>query len=252
VGTNSGCFGRVLRGAGGRRTWAGVALFTALAVLSSSQSPTPTGWLSGKLTDLYSRPVGEATLVLRNAATGAEATARTGRDGSYRFSGLAPGEYTLEAVSQHLGHGQIAGIYVGAGHESRMQAALRLDRDPEPLRPPMQTSAGTAPRPGQAPEPGTTRVFIPPVSAASKPAVLIPPLEAGLSQQPIEVLRLRAVPALTRQPGEAVPSEALAKVPNSHRQIQSPSATNWFLARPVLHEIECAFRQEQFRRRFPA
>ena len=66
--------------------------------------------------------------MLRNAATGAESKATTSKNGSYHFNSLAPGEYSLAANSPHLGQGQIAGIYVSAGHESRVQAALELSR----------------------------------------------------------------------------------------------------------------------------
>ena len=71
---------------------AGVVFAGVLSAGAFSQSPTPTGALSGKLTDLYARPVAEATLVLRNTVSGAEARTTTTKDGSYRFRGLAAGE----------------------------------------------------------------------------------------------------------------------------------------------------------------
>jgi hypothetical protein len=49
-------------------------------------------------------------VVVRNEATGAEARATTARNGTYRFTGLSSGEYTLEAESPQLGHGSVEGI----------------------------------------------------------------------------------------------------------------------------------------------
>ena len=226
MGTSNCCFGKVLRGAGGRRAWAGAALFGALAVLSSSQSPAQTGRLSGKLTDLYSHPVGEATLVLRNTATGVEATTTTGRDGSYRFSGLTPGEYTLDAGSDRLGQGQIAGIYVQAGHESRVQAAMRLDNKPVAPLAAMQ-AGGEAPsdlRSRKAPGTEPVRALNPTLSGAAKPSVMTPPLEARLSQQPIEVMPLWAV-TTPGTPLSTLSGRAPANVPNTALLPASGDAT---------------------------
>ena len=61
------------------------------------------GALSGKLTDLHSTPLDGATVVARNTATGAEARTVTQKNGSYRFTGLPAGEYTLLAESKLLG-----------------------------------------------------------------------------------------------------------------------------------------------------
>jgi hypothetical protein len=102
------------------------ALLLAAAGTAWAQPAAPSGAggsLAGRVTDLNSRPVDGAILVLRNAATGSEARTTTSKNGSYRFAGLAPGEYTLLAGSRKL-----EGIFVSAGHEARVQAALEFDR----------------------------------------------------------------------------------------------------------------------------
>ncbi|MGA2809721.1 MAG: carboxypeptidase-like regulatory domain-containing protein, partial [Terracidiphilus sp.] len=86
-----------------------------------------TGALSGRLTDLHSRPMDGATVVVRNQATGAESRTTTTKNGTYRFNGLEPGEYTLDAESPELGRGQVADIVVDAGHEARVQAAMEFE-----------------------------------------------------------------------------------------------------------------------------
>jgi hypothetical protein len=85
------------------------------------------GAIAGRLTDLHSVPLAGATVVARNEATGAEMRTTTARNGSYRFTGLDPGEYTLEAESEQLGRGRLEGIFVSAGHEARVQAAMEFE-----------------------------------------------------------------------------------------------------------------------------
>ncbi len=115
--------------AGMNRGWtkqlcAGVLLIAALrAVLAQSADR---GALSGKLTDLYSAPLAGVTVVLRNQATGVEARVITEKNGAYRFSGLDPGEYTLDAESPQSGYGHVERIQVSAGFEARVRTAIEF------------------------------------------------------------------------------------------------------------------------------
>ncbi|HEY6489373.1 MAG: carboxypeptidase-like regulatory domain-containing protein [Terracidiphilus sp.] len=84
------------------------------------------GSLSGTLTDIYSKPLAGATVVLRNQVTGAEVRTTTTKGGRYRFLDLAPGDYSLEARNADRSEGGVEGIEVAAGHESRVRAALDL------------------------------------------------------------------------------------------------------------------------------
>jgi hypothetical protein len=124
--------------------------FAQLAPGASTQSEparlpsVQSGSLAGKLTDLHSKPLEGVVLVARNQATGAEARTVTTKNGAYRFSSLAPGEYTLEAESPRLGRGQVEEIVVAAGYESRVQAAMEF----EPLPPgPVLAQSGGANQP---------------------------------------------------------------------------------------------------------
>ena len=108
-------------------------LFAVIAAAGArAESPngafagTATGALAGKLTDLHSRPLVGATIILRNRLTGAETRASTTRGGGYRFRDLAPGDYSLEAVSPEHGAGYLDDIEVQAGHEAHVQAALEF------------------------------------------------------------------------------------------------------------------------------
>ncbi len=114
--------------AGARRSWTLVlaALLVGAGTVAVAQ-PAESGSLSGSLTDLHSSPLGGVALIVRNQATGVEMRATTAKNGSYRFSGLDAGEYTLEAVSPELGQGRLEAIEVIAGHEARVQAAMEFE-----------------------------------------------------------------------------------------------------------------------------
>jgi hypothetical protein len=87
---------------GGERSLAAAGLLFLAGAAIFAQS-TEIGSLSGNLTDLHSRPLDGATVILRNANNGTEARTTTARNGAYRFSGLPAGEYTLEAGATRQG-----------------------------------------------------------------------------------------------------------------------------------------------------
>ncbi len=145
----------------------------------SSQSAS-SGSLAGKLTDLHSKPLEGVTVVLRNQATGAE-TARTTttKSGAYRFSGLLPGEYTLEAESAQLGRGRLEGIVVDAGHEARVQTAVAFEPLPSPV---LTAMHGEAPPKAEA-RPRINRPVLEPET--------LPVSNAALATEPLLLLPLR-------------------------------------------------------------
>jgi hypothetical protein len=102
----------------------GLAQSAPGASVQSEPASLQRGSLAGKLTDLHSKPLEGVALVARNQANGAEERTVTAKNGAYRFSALAPGEYTLEAESPQLGRGRVEQIFVAAGYESRVQAAM--------------------------------------------------------------------------------------------------------------------------------
>jgi hypothetical protein len=116
-----------------RRIWmtplAAAVLLSSAGIFVCAQS-THSGALSGKLTDLNSTPLANATVVVRNRATGAETRTVTARDGGYRFESLEAGQYSLEADSPKLGRGTLDDIRVSAGHLARVQAAMQFELAP--------------------------------------------------------------------------------------------------------------------------
>jgi hypothetical protein len=130
--------------AGARWSWAkllGVAALLGGVGTAVFAQSSASGSIAGRLTNLYSAPLSNATVIVRNQATGAESRTTTSRNGTYRFIGLDAGEYTLQAESQPLGRGRLEGIQVIAGHEARLQTALHFEPSPLEQPPPKPIDA---------------------------------------------------------------------------------------------------------------
>jgi hypothetical protein len=151
---------------------AGAAGFTQSPQIQPAENGS-TGALTGRLTDLYSRPLEGVAVVVRNQATGAEARTITTRNGVYRFSGLEPGEYTLTAESPQLGRGQVKWIVVAGGHEARVQVALEF------ALPPPNTELAAQP---ERKQPWLNRPFLEPKT--------LPRSDAKLASEPLQLLPL--------------------------------------------------------------
>jgi len=188
------------------------------------------GSLAGKLTDIHSVPLRGATIVLRNQATGVEARTTTSRDGSYRFTALPAGQYSIEAGNQQLGYGRLKGILVSAGHQARVQAAIQLDRtpstpihsvflaNPTPTSPPAPILTATLPRITQPPPALTARTAPNPVHEPTN--TQIPVLAATLPPVPPQPILPVVVPTTAAPKLEAISAPSPTPAP----QIQSPAA----------------------------
>ena len=110
------------------------AVLAAIGAHAKSPVSANAGTLDGKLTDWRSIPLAEAVVVVHNLATGATIRGVTGKNGSYRFTNLDPGEYRLEAELPSLGKGAVEGILVSAGHATRVQAALVMELPAPPAQ----------------------------------------------------------------------------------------------------------------------
>ena len=180
---------------------------TAAAQSAPSQSaPAQSGGsLAGKLTDLHSAPLDGVTVVVRNEATGAEARATTARNGTYRFTGLDSGEYTLEAESPQLGHGSVEGIFVPAGHEARVQTAIQFEL---PLAEPILATSHP----------------LPPVAPAAPAPVSAKPLRQLPTNLPVSAGLLQATPAVLGSAITAtVPSQSIQELPLAGQRLPAPA-----------------------------
>jgi hypothetical protein len=207
--------------AGVRRNWmktmAVAVLFASAGAAGYTQSPktqvieeAPTGSLSGKLTDLHSKPLEGVAVILRNQATGAEARTTTAKNGSYRFTDLQPGEYTLEAESPQLGRGRVEEIVVDAGHEAHVQTAMEFE--PLPARPVLAAApSAEPPRVEEQPRMQQTGVNHP------SPVPALAPVKAALPAEPLPS------PAQIRT-DKARPSQQVSAPPKPPASVPTPAA----------------------------
>ena len=162
-----------------------IALLLSASPRGLCQTPA-SGAISGKLTDLFSRPLAGVALILRNESTQTTAETSTGKNGSYRLSQLQPGEYVLEAVSPRDGHARMQGIVIVAGYEARVRLALSFDGKPRPPLLQAQTEPNPSANPTASPNslahpPGTSLpersawIQTPPASDAQPASTLLSP-----------------------------------------------------------------------------
>jgi hypothetical protein len=160
----------------------------------------PSGSLSGRLTDAHSSPLQNITVTLRNVTTGAAVTSTTLRGGKYSFQDLAQGEYTL-AASGPMGTGEVGGIIISPGHESRVQAVIDFAAD-NPRRAQMATlnrqrAEKTALRPD-------THELLTRVLNASMPASRTLVVDTSIASEDLTRLALTTSDAKTFLPPNAV------------------------------------------------
>jgi hypothetical protein len=186
----------------------------APALLAQSAESGASGSIAGKLTDLRSAPVGGAVVVARNEATGAEARTTTKKNGTYGFTGLEAGVYTVEAVSEQLGRGRLEGILVATGHESRVRTAMEFEpllaapiqaasikavfHEIEPERPALSMTLAVEPLRQLAVSARSLPEF-----ARETPAIVTPVATATLAAEPLQTLPLPGWQTAEVKPGVA-------------------------------------------------
>ncbi len=182
----------------------------AVSALSAAGQDAP-GSLTGKLTDLHSRPLDGVTVTLKNEQSGAEVRTITGKGGAYRFRDLAPGVYDVVAVSQRLGKGSAGGVQIVAGHESRVQTALALllDAVAEPNE--MRAAADARPSPASAASKAVTQ----PAPAPPQPATNAPVVRSELPPESAVPITppARYLDAPTLEARAAPPASPMGELP---------------------------------------
>jgi hypothetical protein len=192
------------------------------------------GSLAGKLTDLHSNPLAGVAVVLRNQSTGAETRTTTAKNGAYRFSGLVPGEYALEAESPALGRGQVEQIVVAGGHEAHVQTALDFEPFPpgpvlaafHPPEPPKALEQLKDPQPAPKPAtPPTTKPLLP-SDPPQTLARLVPAVAIPAKVAPTVVIQGSAITrgaAMAAAASQAVLAGAMQVAQIAHRPLMAAS-----------------------------
>src|SRR5216684_4722704 len=107
-----------------------IFLLLILPMRTNLVAQTPTGGLNGVVTDPSGGVIAKAVIRLTNAS-GASVDTTTNRDGFYEFKGLAPGTYTLRAVSKGFALFTQEDIQILAGETKQLNIGLLIQIEEE-------------------------------------------------------------------------------------------------------------------------
>ncbi len=105
-----------------------VILFVAFLILAcgASWAQTVQGVITGTITDPSGAVVPNATVTITNPATNFSQSTTTGSDGSYRFSLVPPGTYTIDVKAANFGEVRASGLVVEASQTVPFSVKLEL------------------------------------------------------------------------------------------------------------------------------
>ncbi len=102
-----------------------LVLALSLTCFTYALASDRSGSIHGVITDPVDAVVSEATVELLQGSRQA-ATTTTDRGGSYRFSNVAPGHYTVRAQATGFASQQSEMVYIGAGNEAGVDLVLKI------------------------------------------------------------------------------------------------------------------------------
>jgi hypothetical protein len=105
--------------------WSFARVVFLLAGVASASGQAATGTVRGTITDPTGAVVPSATVLL-TSTSGNPRAAMSGRDGTYDFTAVAPGSYTLSVTMKGFAPADISGLTVTAGHALLKNVALAL------------------------------------------------------------------------------------------------------------------------------
>ena len=107
-----------------------VFLLLIFSIGGNLDAQTPTGGLSGVVTDPSGGVIAKAAVRL-TTASGASLDTTTNRDGFYEFKGLAPGTYTVKAVAKGFAIFTQEDVQILTGQMQRLNIALLIQMEEE-------------------------------------------------------------------------------------------------------------------------
>src|SRR2546423_3859010 len=96
-------------------------------------SQTVQGVITGTVTDPTGAAVPNATVTITNAGTNVTQTAKTGPDGSYRFSLVPPGTYTVDVKAENFAEVRTSGIVVPASQTVPFDVKLEIAKSQQTI-----------------------------------------------------------------------------------------------------------------------
>jgi protocatechuate 3,4-dioxygenase beta subunit len=89
-----------------------------------------TGSISGLIKDAAGSPVAGARITLTNSGTGIKQNVTSGRNGSYRFPNVLPGDYELQTEAKNFKPQSRKGLVVHVDGAIRINVTLEADSTP--------------------------------------------------------------------------------------------------------------------------
>ncbi len=120
----------------GRFAWMTIAMtmaFPSMVLVSVAQAQSQNGEVHGTVTDPTGALVPAATVVLSNAA-GFSKSVTSGQNGTFAFSGVAPGSYSLAVSAAGFAPASVENIKVVAGKWDVETVALQLPVDEQQVQ----------------------------------------------------------------------------------------------------------------------
>ncbi len=107
-----------------RRIYSGLLFLLVVSVTAMAQLPTAS--LNGTVTDPQGAVVSGAKITLTHPATGSSREGTTSSDGSYVFSSLAAGNYTMKVTAQGFATQEVTGIELEVGRAGTLNVGMKV------------------------------------------------------------------------------------------------------------------------------
>ena len=107
-----------------------ILILSTIPIGGNLHGQTPAGGLNGVVTDPSGGVIAKAAVRL-TSASGASLDTTTNRDGFYEFKGLAPGVYTLKAVSKGFAIFTQQDVHILAGQTQQLNIGLLIQMEEE-------------------------------------------------------------------------------------------------------------------------
>ena len=105
-------------------------VFTLCAIASlgslHAQPADQTATITGTVVDVTGKPIGSAAVSVRNEAGGAPHLVIAGSEGTFSFTGLGGGTYTIEASAPSFSASRRTGVKLAAGATEKLTMALNI------------------------------------------------------------------------------------------------------------------------------
>ncbi len=103
----------------------GLAVLTAVPLVQNGNAQTVSGDLTGTILDKSAGAVANATVQAANTGTGVQSTTQSASDGTYRFTDLTAGDYSLAVTARGFQSVSVKGVSVAISKTATVNVTLQ-------------------------------------------------------------------------------------------------------------------------------